>query len=247
MKNINLSIFVPCFNEEKNITKTLNNIKESVEGINYEILVANDGSKDRTVEFVEKFKKENQNLNIKIFCNEKNQGLGFNYHATAHKAVGKYYMQVQGDAVEPPTTIKKMIDNLGKAEMIITYFPGKNDKRSIGRRIISRAFVILINIITFNNLKYYNGASIHLLENVKLYGTGTSGYGYQVELITVLMRLKKTFIEVKVENTISEWGTTKAFRLRNLFSVGRSLIVIFLSQISYVVKKILKKFRIFKS
>ena len=77
-------------------------------------------------------------------------------------------MQVQGDAVEPPDTIKKMIDNLGKAEMVITYFPGKNDKRSIGRRILSKVFVILINIITFNNLKYYNGAAIHLLENVKI-------------------------------------------------------------------------------
>ena len=71
MENITVSIFVPCFNEEKNITKTLNNIKESVQNINYEILVTDDGSKDRTVEFVEKFKKENQNLNIKIFRNEK--------------------------------------------------------------------------------------------------------------------------------------------------------------------------------
>jgi len=37
MKNINLSIFVPCFNEEKNITKTLSHIKEAVQNINYEI------------------------------------------------------------------------------------------------------------------------------------------------------------------------------------------------------------------
>ena len=28
MENITLSIFVPCFNEEKNITDALNNIKE---------------------------------------------------------------------------------------------------------------------------------------------------------------------------------------------------------------------------
>jgi len=247
MENIDVSIFVPCFNEEKNITKTLNNIKEAVQNINYEILVADDGSKDRTVEFAEKFKKENTNLNIKIFSNKKNQGLGFNYYATAHKAIGKYYMQVQGDAVEPPNTIKKMIDNLGKAEMIITYSPGKYDKRSIGRRILSKIFVILINMITFNNLKYYNGAGIHLLENVKLHGTGASGYGYQAELISVLMRLKKTFIEVKVENTVSKWDESKAFRLHNLFGVGRSLTVIFLSQISYLTKKILIKLRIFKS
>ena len=39
MEKLTLSIFVPCFNEERNIIKTLNNIKESVQDINYEILV----------------------------------------------------------------------------------------------------------------------------------------------------------------------------------------------------------------
>jgi len=149
-------------------------------------------------------------------------------------------MLVNGDAVEPPITIKKMLDSLGKADMILTYFPGKNDKRSLKRRILSRIFVILINIITFNNLKYYNGPSIHLLENVKLYGTGAFGFGYQAELISVLLQLKKTYIEVKVENTIREWGTTKAFTLHNLLSVGRSLIIILLNKITYILKKILK-------
>ena len=58
MEKITLSIFVPCFNEEKNIIKTLDNINEAVQNINYEILIADDGSKDRTVEFVEEFKKK---------------------------------------------------------------------------------------------------------------------------------------------------------------------------------------------
>ena len=219
MKNINLSIFVPCFNEEKNITKTLNNIKEAVEGINYEILVANDGSKDRTVEFVEKFKKENQNLNIKIFSNKINRGLGFNYYETAYKAEGKYYMQLMGDASEPPNTIKKMLENLGKAEIIMAYFPGKNDKRSLPRRFISKAFVILLNIITFNNLKRYNGPAIHLLENVKLYKRGAVGMGYQAELITFLLTLNKTYKEVLTETIEREFGTSKAITLNNILNV----------------------------
>ena len=246
MKNINLSIFVPCFNEEKNITKTLNNIKESVEGINYEILVANDGSKDRTVEFVEKFKKENQNLNIKIFSNKINRGLGFNYYETAYKAEGKYYMQLMGDASEPPNTIKKMLENLGKAEIIMAYFPGKNDKRSLPRRFISKAFVILLNIITFNNLKRYNGPAIHLLENVKLYGKGALGHGNHAELIAALMILKKSYIEVEVE-TASRVVATKAFTINNLYSVGVSLITIFLRQINYIFKKILNNLGFLKN
>ena len=69
MEKITLSFFVPCFNEEKHIGKALNNIKEGVKNISYEILVVDDGSKDKTVDRIEKFKKNNLNLYIKTFYN----------------------------------------------------------------------------------------------------------------------------------------------------------------------------------
>ena len=140
MEKITLSIFVPCFNEEKNITNALNNIKDAVENISYEILVVDDGSKDRSVEMIEKFKNENSNLNIKIFRNQKNKGLGFNYYATAYKASGKYYMLVNGDGVDPSSEIKKIISNLGKADMILPYFTV--DKRNFVRRTISKYLLL---------------------------------------------------------------------------------------------------------
>ena len=49
MEKIRLSIFVPCFNEENNITNTLNNIKEGIQYISYEVLIADDASKDKTI------------------------------------------------------------------------------------------------------------------------------------------------------------------------------------------------------
>ena len=244
MENITLSIFVPCFNEEKNVTDALNNIKESVQNISYEILVADDGSKDQTINMIEKFKNENPNLNIKIFRNKDNQGLGFNYYATAYKAKGKYYMLVNGDAVEPPSTIKKMVSNIGKADMILTYF---RDKRGIFRRIISKTFNFMINLITLNNLKYYNGPNIHLLENVKLYSGRRSGFGYSAELITAQLREKKTYVEVEISPYTSPSTKLelldlldKLRNLRKLPSVTASIISIFFNQIIYIVKKILK-------
>ena len=239
MENITLSVFVPCFNEEKNITQALNNIKEAIKNIDYEILVTDDASEDNTVEVVENFKKNNPNLNIKIFRNKKNQGLGYNYYATAFKALGKYYMLVCGDASEPPDTIKKIVSYRGKADMIIAYM-GENDTRTLLRKMVSKIFVIILNLITFNNLKYYNGPGLHLVENIKLYGTGTFGFGYQAELISALMIHKKTFIEVQIKHNNRQWGNTTAFTLRNILNVIRSIIIIFLNQISYVMKKFLK-------
>jgi len=239
MEKITLSIFVPCFNEEKNIDRTLNNIKEGVKNISYEILVVDDGSKDNTINTIEKFKKNNHNLNIKTFYNNKNRGIGFNYFATSHKASGKYYILVNGDADFPSDTIKKISSNLGKADMVISYFPGKNDKRTLMRRLFSKIFVIILNLITFNNLKYYNGPTLHLLDNVKLHKASTFHFSYQAELIASLINMKKTYVEVQAES-IDTGGVAKVITPYNILSLGKSIITIFLNQITYLTKKLFK-------
>ena len=86
MEKITLSFFVPCFNEENNIIKTLNDIKDGAKHINYEVLVADDASKDKTVEMVEKFKIDNPKEDVKIFSNMTTLfGLSNNIHLQAMK------------------------------------------------------------------------------------------------------------------------------------------------------------------
>ena len=239
MEEITLSIFVPCFNEEDDITTALNNIKEGIQNINYEVLVADDASNDKTVELIEQFKKNNPNVNIKIFSNEVNKGLGFNFWATASRAQGKYYMIVFGDGGIPSDELKKLVSNIGKADMILSYF---NDPRGLFRRNLSKLFVSVINLITSNNIKYYNSDNIYLLEDVKSFNKGGSGFAYQAELITDLIRQNKTYIEVEIKplfetkKSLSE--TSQALKLHNLVSVIGSVISIFLKQIIYILKRL---------
>ena len=51
-------------------------------------------------------------------------------------------MLVNGDAADPSSEIKKIINNIGKADMILPYFTG--DKRNIVRRFVSKTFVIIL-------------------------------------------------------------------------------------------------------
>ena len=232
-----ISIIIPTFNEENNIVNTLNKIKEAIQNISYEVLVVDDGSKDKTIDMAEKFKKDNPDINIKIFHNKNNQGIGFNHRVTAYKAIGKYYMMITGDAPEPSAEIKKVVNNIGKADMVLPYLI---DKRGIFRRTLSRVFVFIINLITMNNIKYYNGPNIHLLENVKLYSGRSSGFGYSAELITTQIREKKTYVEVEIRSYIKLPQKLELIAPRVIPSVIGSIISIFFKQIIYVVKKILK-------
>ena len=96
-----------------------------------------------------------------------------------------------------------------------------------------------MNLITFNNLKYYNGQALHLVENVKLYGRNAPGFGYQAELITSQIRHKKTYIEIEI-GPYPETSFSRSLSPRNITSVVASIISIFLKQIIYVLKKFQK-------
>ena len=50
-----LVVVIPAYNEEKNIRKTVESVPRKIEGIDeVEVVVVNDGSKDRTAEEVSK-------------------------------------------------------------------------------------------------------------------------------------------------------------------------------------------------
>jgi len=72
---MSLSIIIPCFNEEKNILKVLNNLILNIKKYtyNYEIIVIDDFSKDKTYKTVKLFKKKNR---ILLYRNRRNLGYG---------------------------------------------------------------------------------------------------------------------------------------------------------------------------
>ena len=70
-----LSFVIPAYNEEKRIGPTLESIGSYLEnkGGEYEIIVVDDGSTDRTVELVNSFIKSS--VKIKLLKNGKNETL----------------------------------------------------------------------------------------------------------------------------------------------------------------------------
>jgi len=230
---IDITFFVPCCNEEKNIVKTLENIINSVGNIKYEILVCDDGSKDNSNKIVKNYINL-EKKNIILYENNKNLGIGFSYFKYSLEAKGEYYMLINGDNVEPSIAIKKIIEERGKADMIIPYF-GTEDRRTLIRKFISHVFTFAINLISFNSIKYYNGPVLHKTKNVRLYRSKTNGYGYQAELITTLLMSDKSYLQVQVTNIDRSWGTSKAFSITSILSILNTTLSIFINRIAYLV------------
>jgi len=239
MKDI--TFFIPCYNEEGNIGATINTIIEAMHGqsFTYEILVCDDASTDNTKIALEEVMRRNPPIAIRMWANKENRGLGFNYFRGAFLAEGRHYMLINGDNVEPADAIREIVRQCGKADMIIPYF-GSKEKRSIFRKAVSRIFSFLVNSLSGHKINYYNGAVMHLTDNVRFWRAETMGYGYQAEMVCRLLHENATYIQVEVPNSDRQWGFSKAFSMSNILSVANSLLHIFWRRLEYTAFKLLK-------
>src|SRR5262249_26430172 len=73
----------------------------------FEILIFDDGSQDNTSGVVTAFQNENPQAPVRLFRNEINRGLAFNFVEGAFHARGRYYPAVPGDNVEPAESIEQ--------------------------------------------------------------------------------------------------------------------------------------------
>lgn len=94
-----ISIIIPAYNEEKRIKKTIESILTYVQKkkYDYEIIVVNDGSTDKTKDVVQEFK----NKKIKIIDNLENKGKGFSVKQGFLTATKKWILFSDADLSTP--------------------------------------------------------------------------------------------------------------------------------------------------
>lgn len=70
---MDLSVIIPTYNERENIEELLNRIHNTLQKINYEIIIVDDNSPDKTWQIVNNIAKEKNNL--KAIRRTKEKGL----------------------------------------------------------------------------------------------------------------------------------------------------------------------------
>ena len=231
---LDLTIVIPCLNEEKHIGGTLETVRSAMAELpySYEVLVIDDGSTDGTEAVVSQYADAHPEIAVRLHKNAGNLGLTRSYVDGAFRGRGKYYRLVCGDDVEPKETLIAVFRQLGKAEMIIPYHevvPGKSALR-LG---ISRTYTTLVNWFSGYKIKYYNGLAVHFRYNVMRWGPYSFGFGFQAELITRLLDEGATFIEIPVAVTTHRVKdrSNSALNLRNFLSVGHTLLEILIHRV----------------
>ncbi len=232
-ESLDLTILIPCFNEERYIEATLEEVIAALNELklSYEILVVDDQSSDSTFARAERWQRDHPNVNLTVKRNLKNRGLSRTCVDGAFLGRGKYYRLVCGDNVESRETLVRILRRIGEADMIIPYHPIVPGK-SVARLFFSRSYTLLVNTISGYNLKYYNGLAVHLRYNVMRWGPYSFGFGFQAELITRLLDEGATYVEIPVEAThVEKDARASAINWRNILSVLHSLLELLVRRI----------------
>lgn len=237
---LDLTLFVSCYNEEKYITNTLNTIAQvmrELPSLSYEIIIIDDVSKDNSAQIITDYINTHPDMSIVLRRNKYNKGLAQNYFDAAFLGKGKYYRLICGDNSEPVESIKTVFSHIGEADILVPYYTSSEGK-GWKRMLISKTFTTIINTITGYKFHYYNGLAVHLRFNVMRWHPNTRGFGFQADILCMLLDLGFTHKEVPIIMIEQrDDGSSSALTLKNLLSVAHTIVDIIIRRISNRVYK----------
>ncbi|MEA5467971.1 glycosyltransferase family 2 protein [Spirulina sp. 06S082] len=137
---VELSIVIPCYNEEDNLTVLFQRLQGVLEGLNltYEIICINDGSKDSTLKKLIYFHHQNQA--IKIINLSRNFGKEIALTAGLDYACGNAMIPLDADLQDPPELITKLVEKWREGYDVVCATRRSRQGESWLKKFTSRAF-----------------------------------------------------------------------------------------------------------
>lgn len=107
-----LSLIVPCYNEETRLPASLVRMEEYLEGsgFSYEVLLVDDGSADRTAEVAAQVAERNPRFHVHRY--EENRGKGFAVAYGGRRARGEWVLFSDADLSTPLYELDKLLPYL---------------------------------------------------------------------------------------------------------------------------------------
>ncbi len=214
-----LSLVVPMMNEEENVVPLIKKVREALANIDYELILIDDGSSDKTVERI----KENLDEKTKLVVFTRNYGQTIAMSAGIDIACGELIATLDGDLQNDPTDIPMMIEKLESEGWDL--IAGKRVKREddfLFRKLPSKIANKLIRKLTGVYVSDY-GCTLKLFKssvakNLELYGE-------LHRFIPVLAHLNgATITEVNVKHHSRVHGKSK-YGLNRTFKVASDLLL----------------------
>lgn len=158
MKNVTLSLVVPCYNEADNVRPFYEAVVQAFDGKidRYEIVFVNDGSRDNTWDELKALHAADKRIKILNFS--RNFGKEAAMFAGLHKATGDYVTIIDADLQQRPELAVTMVDFLEENpnyDSVAMFQEDRNESKLLS--FFKKSFYRLINSMC--EIDFRSGAS----------------------------------------------------------------------------------------
>jgi len=229
MKQIYLSVVIPCYNEERNIRRTLVRIEEFLKETrwDFEIVIVDDGSQDSTVAIIEEFIEGKKGLRL---IKNQHRGKGYTVRTGMLAARGEYVLFSDADLATPIEEVKKLllwVEEQG-FDIAIASREGvgaRREEEPMYRHIMGRVFNWLVQRLALPGVNdsqcgfklFKREASQKIFERLYIYGRNAQNlsHAYMGAFDVEVLFLARKF-GYKVKEVPVTWYYVKTQRLHPL-------------------------------
>jgi glycosyltransferase involved in cell wall biosynthesis len=217
-----ISILIPAYNEQATIIEVLEQVaRQSIVDYELEIIIIDDGSKDKTVELVE----SRPDLYTKLIKQAKNGGKGAAVKAGLKEATGDYILFQDADLEYDPADYIKLFLPVTrfKADLVmgsrmvapeytrVYYFWNK-----VGNKVITLTFNLLNNT-TFTDI--YSCYLMFRRDLVNIDDIRSSGWEQHAEILSLAVHKAQNMYEVPISYHGRTHAEGKKIRAHHIFAI----------------------------
>jgi glycosyltransferase involved in cell wall biosynthesis len=214
---LNLSVVIPCYNEEESVERLLEEVHAALGplGLSYEIVLVDDGSRDKTFSILEQRAKIDPALTVVKF--RRNFGQTAAMQAGFDHARGDIIATIDADLQNDPKDIPRLLDYIHQGYDLVAGWRADRKDTFVNRRLPSLLANFLISWITTVKLHDY-GCTLKVMRSdvakeMRLYGE------MHRFIPVVASWMGVSIVEVKVNHRPRLFGTSK-------YGIGRTIRVL---------------------
>lgn len=217
-ESISLSVVVPALNEERDLKRTIDNLVQVLQEkvIDWEIILVNDGSSDNTKTLANQLALAERR--ITAIHHPKRCGLGACWKDGVRSAKKEAIVWFPGDGENDPHELVKYLFLLQYVDLVIPYIT--NPKvRPWYRRLLSRAFLWLINLSFGTMLAYITGNVLYRRQVFDVVKPESDGFFTLTECPVKAVHSGFTYAQVPVQLGQRMHGHSTILSLRSIATI----------------------------
>jgi glycosyltransferase involved in cell wall biosynthesis len=214
------SIILPAYNEAEALPSVLESLSRVINET-YEIVVVDDGSTDRTVEFARKG-------NCRVICHAQNMGKGAAVRTGVANARGQRIIIMDADATYPSDAIPKMVDLLATHDVVRCHRESRHEQMPTINRLGNWVFdTLLSRLHGLEGGDHLSG--LYGMRMDAIHGMGLEADGFDIEAeIGIKARAQKLDIAVFPITYSARLGEKKLRPLQDGLLILRRILLLML-------------------